>query len=125
MEFVEKVEKDVIEREKMYKLTEEASSFKFEVKERGCMATRQSIEEFLERCVEVLEFAKEQYIEGSKQEHYYDEQFQQALQQLEEAYNDLMHLTQSANAQQKEQLHRMRLQLQQLQNDLILLDHDR
>ncbi|MGG3736474.1 YtzC family protein [Aeribacillus pallidus] len=89
------------------------------------MATRQSIEEFLERCEEVLESAKEQYIEGSKQEHYYDEQFQQALQQLEEAYNDLMHLSQSANAQQKEQLHRMRLQLQQLQNDMILLDHDR
>ncbi|HVI21191.1 MAG TPA: DUF2524 family protein, partial [Bacillus sp. (in: firmicutes)] len=46
-----------------------------------------------------------------------------ALQQLEGAYNDLAQMAQSANGQQREQLHRMRLQLQQAQNQMILLDH--
>ena len=61
--------------------------------------------------------------ESSLQEQYNDDNYTQALQQLEGAYNDLAKMAQSANGQQREQLHRMRLQLQQVQNQMILLDH--
>lgn len=87
------------------------------------MATRQSIDDFLQRCEGVLQYANEQYQEGSMQEHYDDDSYIQALQQVEEAYNDLEKLAQSCNAQQREQLVRMRLQLQHAQNHLILLEH--
>lgn len=87
------------------------------------MATRQSVESFLQRCEDVLRNAQEQYVEANKQEHFNDADYTAALQQLEETYNDLADLAHSANGQQREQLHRMRLQLQQLQNSMILLDH--
>lgn len=79
----------------------------------------------MERCEQAIEFAKEQFIEGNRQEHYYDNKYQSALQELEASYNDIAQLANSANSQQREQLHRMRLQLQQIQNQMILLDHDR
>ncbi|MDX8359222.1 YtzC family protein [Cytobacillus sp. Hm23] len=87
------------------------------------MATRQSVQEFIHRCEETLNFAEEQLTEARRQEHYNDYEFSQAQQQLENANNDLAHLALSCNAQQKEQLHRMRLQIQELQNEMILQDH--
>lgn len=87
------------------------------------MATRQSIDDFLQRCDEVIKNAEEQFVEANKQEHYNDDDFTAALQQLEDSYNDLAQLAHSANSQQREQLHRMRLQLQQLQNTMILHEH--
>jgi hypothetical protein len=87
------------------------------------MATRQSVDEFLQRCEDVIRYAKEQYTEAQKQEHYNDTEYTKAQQMIEEANNELAHLALSCNAQQREQLHRMRLQLQQLQNEMILLDH--
>jgi phage shock protein A len=87
------------------------------------MATRQSVDEFLQHCEDVIRYAKEQYTEAQRQEHYNDEAYINAQQMLENAVNDLAHLALSCNAQQREQLHRMRLQLEQLQNDMILLDH--
>ena len=87
------------------------------------MATRQSVDELIQQCEEALKFASEQYTESSLQQQYNDDNYTQALQQLEGAYNDLAQMAQSANSQQREQLHRMRLQLQQAQNQMILLDH--
>ncbi|NNU92895.1 DUF2524 family protein [Geobacillus sp. NFOSA3] len=87
------------------------------------MATRQSVDEFLQHCEDVIRYAKEQYTEAQKQEHYNDFEYTQAQQMLESAINDLAHLALSCNAQQREQLHRMRLQLQQLQNEMILFNH--
>jgi hypothetical protein len=89
------------------------------------LATRQSVGEHIQRCEEAIQYAKEQFIEGSRQEHYYDNEYQDALQGLESSYNELAQLSNSANSQQREQLHRMRLQLQQIQNQMILLNHDR
>lgn len=89
------------------------------------MATRQSVGEHIQRCEEAISYAKEQFIEGSRQEHYYDNEYQYAMQQLEGSYNELAQLANSANSQQREQLHRMRLQIQQLQNQMTLLNHDR
>lgn len=87
------------------------------------MATRQSVDEFLQHCEDVIRFAKEQYNEAQRQAHDNAIEYMNAQQMLEQAVNDLAHLALSCNAQQREQLHRMRLQLEQLQNDMILLDH--
>jgi hypothetical protein len=87
------------------------------------MATRQSVDALIQQCEDALSFASEQYTESSLQQQYNDDNYTQALQQLEGAYNDLAQMAQSANSQQREQLHRMRLQLQQAQNQMILLDH--
>lgn len=87
------------------------------------MATRQSVEEYLQKAEDVFRYAKEQFSEAQKQEHYNDTEFTKAQQQLEETYQDLQHLSLSANSQQREQLYRMGLQLQQIQNDMMLQEH--
>jgi basic membrane lipoprotein Med (substrate-binding protein (PBP1-ABC) superfamily) len=87
------------------------------------MATRQSVDDLLQRCEDVLRTAQDQYLDANMQEHYNDDQYTSSLQQIEEAYYDLAKMAQSANGQQRDQLHRMRLQLQQAQNNMILLRH--
>ncbi|MDQ0160965.1 YtzC family protein [Bacillus alveayuensis] len=87
------------------------------------MATRQSVENFIQRCEDTLHFAREQYLEGAKQEHYNDTEYTKAQQMLENTLEELAQLEMSANAEQREQLYRMRLRLQSLQNDMILLEH--
>jgi hypothetical protein len=87
------------------------------------MATRQSVDDLIQKCEDVIRNSQEQYLEASHQEHYNDDQYTTALQSLEEAFNDLATMANSANSQQREQLHRMRLQLQQAQNNMILLRH--
>ena len=89
------------------------------------MTTRDSMDQFIQQCEDALRYGQEQMVSGTKQDHYHDQEYTDALSQLETAYNDLTHLAQSANAQQREMLHRKRLQLQQLQNQMILLNHDR
>jgi hypothetical protein len=88
------------------------------------VATRQSVDECIQKCEDAIRYAQEQYKSGTQQEHYHDQEYTQAMQGVEEAINDVMNLANSANAQQRDQLHRMRLQLQNLQNEMILLDHD-
>lgn len=84
------------------------------------MTTRQSIDEFLQRSEDVIRAAKDQMNESAKQEYHNDGEYVYAQSQVEEVLNDLAHLALNANPQQREQLHRVRLQLQQLQNQLIL-----
>jgi hypothetical protein len=84
------------------------------------MATRQSMDDFFQRCEQVIKEAEEQFDVANKQEHYNTVEYTNALQHLEESYNDLADLAHSANGQQREQLHRMRLRIQQLQNTMIL-----
>lgn len=83
------------------------------------MATRQSVDNLLQQCEDAIRFANDQLQEGRMQEHYNENSYTDALHSLENAYNDLSKLALSANAEQREQLHRMRLQLQQLQNQMI------
>lgn len=87
------------------------------------MATRESVEQFIEQCEGTLKNAEMQYNEAQKFEHYNDTEFTMAQKQMEATYNDLMHLSYSCNAQQREQLNRLRLQIQQLQNEMTLLRH--
>ncbi|RDI44345.1 YtzC family protein [Falsibacillus pallidus] len=89
------------------------------------MTTRDSMDQFMQQCEDTIRNAQEHMVSGSKQGHYHDVEYSEAMGQLESAYNELTHLAQSANAQQREMLHRKRLQLQQLQNQMILLNHDR
>ncbi|PKG22252.1 YtzC family protein [Niallia nealsonii] len=87
------------------------------------MATRQSVNELIERCTDVLNNAQEQCKESSLQEHYNNEQYIEAQVDLEQVYNDLHTMDHSANQQQREQLHRMRLQIEQMQNKMTLQSH--
>lgn len=84
------------------------------------MATRASMETLTQQVEDTVRFAEEQYKQSSLQEHYNDDDYTQALQRLETIYQDICTMAHSANGQQREQLHRMRLQVQQLQNNLIL-----
>ena len=53
------------------------------MKWRECkMATRQSIDEFIQKSTETLEFASEQFDLSSRQEHYNEEEFSQAQRML-------------------------------------------
>ncbi|HZG70358.1 MAG TPA: YtzC family protein [Chondromyces sp.] len=89
------------------------------------MTTRASIDSFLQRCDNILSQAQEQFTEGHLQGHYHDEEYGEALGSVEEVYNELLQLYNSANSQQREILDRKRFQIQQLQNQMILLNHDR
>ncbi|GHH97360.1 YtzC family protein [Neobacillus kokaensis] len=84
------------------------------------MATRDSMSTLTQQVEDTIRFAEEQYKQSSMQEQYNDDNYIQALQRLEQMYQDIATMAHSANGQQREQLHRMRLQVQQLQNSLIL-----
>lgn len=84
------------------------------------MATRDSMDELFEKCEAVLRNAETQYTISSRQEHYNEDNYTIAMQELEQAYNEIAKMSLSANAQQRDQLHRMRLQIQQIQNDMTL-----
>ncbi|WP_163101161.1 YtzC family protein [Peribacillus alkalitolerans] len=87
------------------------------------MATRESVENLVQNCEDVIRIAQEQYIEGSKQEHYNDEHFTQSQQLLESAIYEIQKMNDSCNGQQREQLARMKMQLMQLQSDMSHLKH--
>jgi hypothetical protein len=84
------------------------------------MATRDSMDNLMQQCEDTIRYAQEQYENSSLQEHYNNDDYTEALQRLEDSYQDIAKMAQFANSQQREQLHRMRLQLQQVQNTLIL-----
>lgn len=91
------------------------------MKWRECMmATRQSIDEFIQKSTETLEFANEQFDLSSRQEHYNEEEFSKAQLMLENTVNELEKLKDVANDQQRERLDRARVQIQSLQNQMIL-----
>ncbi len=87
------------------------------------MTTRKSIDHLLNRVDETVRFAEEQLKEKSRQESVNETEYTEALMQLEETYNDLMKTMNSASPEQRELLHRKRLLLQQIQNNMILSDH--
>lgn len=84
------------------------------------MATRQSIDDCLNRCESAILAAEEQYENSLRQGHYHDAEFSDAQQMLESITLELEKLSDSSNAQQREQLYRKNLQIQQLQNKMIL-----
>ncbi len=87
------------------------------------MATRESVEDYLQMAEDTLRYAKEQFTEAKKQEHYNATEYTKAQQQLESTVVELGELAHSGNSQQKMQIDRMRLQLQQIQNEMIIYPH--
>lgn len=85
------------------------------------MTTREALERLLKDCERTLEYARAQFIEGSRLVNVEQvDGYTEAQQMLEDRYNELMAMYRSANAQQREQLDRMRLAIQSLQNEMIL-----
>lgn len=84
------------------------------------MATRQSVDEHLQRSEQAYEFANEQFMTASKQEHYNDNEYSEAQMMLENAVNELNKLSLSANDQQREQTLPNEIVPQTLQNNMIL-----
>ncbi len=87
------------------------------------MATRQSVENCLQQCEEVLRIASDEYTQGAKQEHYNNESYIEAQGLLQTAANEIETLVASGNLQQREQLKLMRNQIQQMQHNMIVLNH--
>ncbi|WP_353854873.1 YtzC family protein [Bacillus sp. Bos-x628] len=84
------------------------------------MATRNSIDEFMQKSMETLEFANKQFDLSSRQEHDNEEDFSKAQLMLEETLSELEKLKDVANDQQRERLDRARVQIQSMQNQMIL-----
>lgn len=87
------------------------------------MTTRQAVDQLMQQCEDAIRFGQGQLQEDMKQEHYNDTEYTKAQEKLENAYKEIEEFSHSANAQQREQLYRMRLQVQQLQNKLITTQH--
>ncbi|MFZ3589368.1 YtzC family protein [Bacillus sp. DJP31] len=87
------------------------------------MATRQSVEEYLQMAEDTITYAEEQFTVAKKQEHYNQTEYTKAQQQLETAVIELGILAQSGNPQQKLQIDRMRLQIERIQNEMIIYPH--
>jgi len=84
------------------------------------MATRASVEQFINQAEQACKYALEQLEIANQQEHYNTTEYTDAQMMLNEAYNDLQKLMESSSRQQKERLYRMQLQINRIQNDLIL-----
>ncbi|WP_409302275.1 YtzC family protein [Peribacillus sp. SCS-155] len=89
------------------------------------MATRHSIDMCLFNCEDALQYADEQYMEGARQEHGNDLEYTQAQNMLEQAIHEIDVLWNSADNQQRERLYRMRLLVDQMQNQMILRSNTR
>ncbi|WP_458412165.1 YtzC family protein [Schinkia sp. CFF1] len=84
------------------------------------MATRTSVDQFVNQAEEACKYALEQLEIANQQEHYNTTEYTNAQTMLNEAYNDIQKLMLSSNKQQKERLYRMQLQINRIQNDMIL-----
>jgi hypothetical protein len=87
------------------------------------MTDRYSIDQCIHQAEEALKYGKEQLEEGMKQEHYNKMNYTDAQLQLEQAYLEVEKMERHASAEQKERLYRTRLQIQQLQNQMITTPH--
>ncbi|MBB6455429.1 polyhydroxyalkanoate synthesis regulator phasin [Salirhabdus euzebyi] len=84
------------------------------------MTTRDAMERFIEEVMEKVEAAKQELDETNKNGYEVDEEYSSTQMGLERAEADIEHMKISANAQQREQLHRLHLQVSQLLNDMYL-----
>jgi hypothetical protein len=92
------------------------------IREVSPMATRSSVEDYIQRAENVIGNAETQLTEAKKQEHYNELEYSNAQLELEKMYQDLNMLMASSNSQQKDQVYRTLLQVQQMQQHMILND---
>ncbi|WP_349409758.1 DUF2524 family protein [Pseudalkalibacillus sp. SCS-8] len=88
------------------------------------MTEHESLQMFLNRAHQVIDYATEQNELYNRQEPQIDQEvYSSAQQQLEEAYIDLQKVSNSATPQQREEIQRVMAQILQLQSDMIINDH--
>jgi hypothetical protein len=87
------------------------------------MGDRSAIQETLLMAQEALDLAKGQLDISRLQESYNGIEYSQAQQLLETATMEVEKLERLAVPEQKDELYRKRLQLQQLQNEMIITPH--
>ncbi|GAA5417717.1 hypothetical protein Pryu01_02792 [Paraliobacillus ryukyuensis] len=84
------------------------------------MATRQSIENIIEKAENVLSEAKDQLNVANRNGYEINESYDRAQRHLSNLDAEINKLMDSANHQQREQLHRLHLQVSAYLNDMIL-----
>jgi Protein of unknown function (DUF2524) len=87
------------------------------------MGDRSAIQETLSMAQEAVDLAKEQLNISRLQESYNGIEYSQAQQLLETATMEIEKLERLAVPEQKDELYRKRLQIQQLQNEMIITPH--
>jgi hypothetical protein len=83
------------------------------------MTTRKAMEEFMAKCEQAMDYAEDQYRQFSQQEHANDDEYTQGLQQLELIHKELSSIHNSSTDQQREDLRRMRMRMEDLQHKMI------
>ncbi|MRG85230.1 DUF2524 family protein [Salinibacillus xinjiangensis] len=84
------------------------------------MATRESMNNLITEIKEKIESAKKELDETNRNGYDVDTDYTNAQTTLELAEAEIDHMNISANAQQREQLHRLHLQVSQVLNDMYL-----
>lgn len=87
------------------------------------MAERHAIERCINEAEQAMEYAKQQLELGMRQEHYNKMNYSDAQLQLEKAYTEMETMEHYATAEQRDQLYRARLAVQQLQHQMIVTPH--
>ncbi|WP_254901706.1 DUF2524 family protein [Thalassobacillus devorans] len=88
------------------------------------MATRESIETMIQETKQRLEQAKYELSLANQNGYPITASYTEAQQGLEQTEMEIDKLMHSANHQQKDQLHRLHLQVSQCLNDMILDEND-
>ncbi|GGM36898.1 hypothetical protein GCM10011351_23830 [Paraliobacillus quinghaiensis] len=88
------------------------------------MATRQSMEELIAKAEQKLDVAKKQLDRVNRNGYEVDEAYTEAQIELSNMDSEIDKMMLSANHQQREQLHRLHLQVTDYWNDMILDAND-
>ncbi len=88
------------------------------------LTTRDAMENFIRDINERMELAKKELDETNRNGYNVDSEYSAAQVGLEQAEAEIEQMKLSANAQQKEQLHRLHLQVSRLLNDMYLDEND-
>ncbi|MBM7570894.1 DUF2524 family protein [Aquibacillus albus] len=86
------------------------------------VATRESVYALIEKANQALSYAEEQLKVTNRNGFEIDASYSEAQLQLSEVEQEIQKLMASANHQQREQLHRLHLRVNQYLNDMVL-DH--
>ncbi|GAA0500420.1 DUF2524 family protein [Virgibacillus sp. MSP4-1] len=84
------------------------------------MATRDSMEQLITEIKDKIDTAKKELDETNRNGYDVDSEYTNAQTNLEQAEAEIEHMKLSANHQQREQLHRLHLQVSQVLNDMYL-----
>ncbi|WP_226035834.1 DUF2524 family protein [Aquibacillus saliphilus] len=84
------------------------------------MATRQAVEDLIDKANEYLLTAGEQLDITNRNGFEIDDSYSQAQRNLSEVEQEIQNMMDSANHQQRDQLHRLHLKVSHYMNDMVL-----